>query len=640
MHAILFASRGLARRFSTVPPTAPRTFFVRRSGHDFAEGDFAEVVAPAGASVAALKKAAAAELRVDAPLDTISLSRAAGGSALDARLSTDAAGLVAFDDLLLTVRAQPPPPLPPLPPLATFSGVISRAAVPLNEAALRALAAPSTRPRARLDALGALVAELVKLDGRALGPGAPLPLLRTKTHEALVEALAWQARELAEGTFVGVNGLPCRTLVGARGIGKTAMLRAFCAVAPSAFPSLAVLYVTGEGAAHPRSALHAAYLGELVEAAVAERVLSLGAAASAAPRSRGGDVDDALDAAKLRALVVVDEVDELYRVPDTNAALVSNVSATLGTLATIGGSTAGRYGVFLCGSSASTPRLVCGDGRHLAELFPLARHGIPNLNSQKFKPLRVPSAPCSAVGEVAGMLATLSRCDELPLAALPSARLVTFFVGASPRAVAAAVAAASPALSAARPTERDRTAVAARDLAAAIASGTIAMAPVSIDAEALYGALLTRLVEANAGLRSLIGTSSAAAQLTALLDDSHPWEAAVVPLKLSHAIAAWETIAASSPSGVAHARDAAYIARLLDELADCYWLHVVRADVPGGGGEIWPMTAAHLVFAGEGSRGSIAAVLEAATAVLTPAAELLAAKAVATVALAVTAVTA
>ena len=602
----------LARRFSTVPPAPPRIFFVRRSG-----GDFAEVAAQAGASVASLKEAAAAKLRVDAPLDTISLLRAAGGGTLDARLSIDAAGLVARDELLLTVCA------PPLPPLATFSGVIARAAARLDGAALRAFAAPSTRPRARLDALGALVAELVACDAHALGPGAPLPLLHTQAHMVLLDALVWHARALVAGTFVGVNGLPCRTLIGARGIGKTAMLRAFCAVAPSAFPSLAVLYTTGEGIADSRGAFRDAHLRELIEAAVAERALSLGA--PALPRRRGDDVDTALDAAKLRAFVVLDEVDELYRVPDTNAALVLNVNMTLGALATLGGSTAGRFGIVLCGSSAATPRLVCGDGAHLADRFPLVQHGIPNLNSHKFKPLRIPSAPCSAVREVAGMLATLSRRSALPRAALPSARLITFFVGASPRAVAAAVAAASLELGAARPTMRDRTAAAARGLAAAIADGTIAMASVSSDAEALYGALLARLVTANADLRSLVGTSSAAAQLTALLDDSHPWESTVVPLVLSHAATAWEIIAAASPGGAARARDAAYVARLLDELADGYWLHVVRADVPGGGGEIWPMTAAHVVFAGDGRRGSVAAVLDAATAVLTPAARLLAA---------------
>ena len=558
-----------------------------------------------------------AELRIDAPLDAVTLSR--GGSVLDARLSLAAAGLASRDELIVAVLPLPPPPPPPLPPLpalATFSGVIARAVAPLDAAALAALACASTPPRARLTALGALVAELVALDARALGPGAPLPLLRTEAHVALLDALAWHARALAAGVFVGINGLPCRTIVGARGIGKTAVLRAFCAVAPSAFPSLIVLYATGEGVGDACSAFRAAHLRELVGAALAER------AGAPLDRAGTGDVNAALDAAGLRALVVVDEVDELYRVPDTEAAAVANVNATLGALATIGGSTAGRFGVFLCGSSASTQRLVCGDGAHLADRFPLVRHGIPNLNSHKFKPLRIPSAPCSAVHEVKDMLAALAHRAALPRAALPSARLVTFFVGSSPRAVAIAVAAASIAAEAARPSARARTTAATRGLAAAIASGSLAAGAVSADAGALYGALLARLVTANAELRGLIGTADAAAQLIALLNVEQPWEEKVKPLALGDAAAAWAGVAVGT-SSAARARDSAYVAALLDELADNYFLHIVRDGAAGGGGEIWPMTAAQVVFAGAG-RGAVAAVIEAATAVLAPAARLVA----------------
>ena len=629
----LFSLASSLPRSSLAPRAAERgfasklTLFVKRAGAQ----DFAEVTADSAASVAALKEAVAAKLRVDAPLDAVLLSRAAGGGPLDARLSLDAAGLAARDEIVLSVAKFSPP-------LSTFSGVLHRAPARLDGDALAAFAAASTPPRARLAALGALVAELGALDARALGPGGlPLPLLRTEAHLALVEALAWQARGLAAGAFVGVNGLPCRTLVGARGIGKTAVLRAFCAVAPSAFPSLAVLYATGEGVADARSAFRAAHLLELIEAAVAERALagagagagsgvSAGAGAGAGPaqRGRGGDVDALLDAAGMRAFVVLDEVDELYRVPDTEAASVANVNATLGTLATLGGSTAGRFSVILCGSSAATPRLVCGDGEHLAGRFPLVRHGIPNLTSHKFRPLRIPSAPCSAAHEVADMLALLARRAALPRSALPAARLVAFFVGSSPRAVAAAVSAASVELGAARPSARSRTAAAARGLAAALVSGALPVGPVGHDAEVLYGALLARLVTANAGLRSLIGgASGAAAQIAALLDDARPWEAAVVPLTLRDAASAWEGVAARSPASAALARDSAYLAGLLDELADGYRLHVVRDAAGAGGGAVWPVTAAQIVFA-SGSSVSVGAMVEAAAAALAPAARLIA----------------
>ena len=98
---------------------------------------------------------------------------------------------------------------------------------------------------------------------------------------------------------------------------------------------------------------------------------------------------------------------------------------TRGDLGRLGGVTSGLFGVLLCGSSASTIRLVSADVEHLANRFPLVRCGVPNLNSQKFRDLRVPSARCSASEQVIGMLAMLARRDTLPPEALPAARLVS-----------------------------------------------------------------------------------------------------------------------------------------------------------------------------------------------------------------------
>jgi hypothetical protein len=166
---------------------------------------------------------------------------------------------------------------------------------------------------------------------------------------------------------------------------------------------------------------------------------------------------------------------------------------------------------------------------------------------------------------------------------------------------------------------RQRTAAATRGLSAAIVSSPLVMGQVSSDAGALYGALLARLIAANAGLRGLVGTESATAQLMALLDVTQPWEAAVTPLALRDAEAAWEGVAA----GGARAHDSAYVMGLLDELADNYGFHIVRDEAAPGGGEIWPVTAAQVVFAGAG-RTSVAALVEAAASVLAPVARLIA----------------
>ena len=115
---------------------------------------------------------------------------------------------------------------------------------------------------------------------------------------------------------------------------------------------------------------------------------------------------------------------------------------SLGFLGSLGDGDSGRYGFLLCGSSPSTFDFVCGGYPGLGEVFPLAKGGIPDLNSTKFCVSLVPSCSCTAVGEVAHMLAVLapprragSRQCVLPLRLSPQARLLTFFVGTSPHAI-------------------------------------------------------------------------------------------------------------------------------------------------------------------------------------------------------------
>jgi len=113
----------LARRRSALFPRDPLVFFVQRAGG----ADWAEVAVAPGASVAALKKAALAELRLDAPPDAVELAlaaRAAGAPPLDATQTLEealaAGALTTRAKLVVAVRAPPPP--------AALSFFIQRAA--------------------------------------------------------------------------------------------------------------------------------------------------------------------------------------------------------------------------------------------------------------------------------------------------------------------------------------------------------------------------------------------------------------------------------------------------------------------------------------------------------------------------------
>ncbi len=75
---------------------------------------------------------------------------------------------------------------------------------------------------------------------------------------------------------------------------------------------------------------------------------------------------------------------------------------------------------------------------HLRAKYPFSSSGA-TLESDKVERVLLPSAPCNASEEVAHILAVLLHCKELPESLLPQARLLTFFVGAKPRAVEAAL---------------------------------------------------------------------------------------------------------------------------------------------------------------------------------------------------------
>ena len=60
-------------------------------------------------------------------------------------------------------------------------------------------------------------------------PDMALPLLDTDSHLTLLAGLVQPAEQLQAGNYKGLNGVACRVLMGARGIGKTNLARAFTA---------------------------------------------------------------------------------------------------------------------------------------------------------------------------------------------------------------------------------------------------------------------------------------------------------------------------------------------------------------------------------------------------------------------------
>jgi hypothetical protein len=565
-------TRGLAAAAPRKPRrrvSPPRhTFFVQRA----VGGGFAEVEVAAGASVSALVDATVAKLRLDAPPDTVTLAlagAAAGAPPLDATLSLEealAAGALApRAKLLVTVR--PADHIAVRLDLATFSNVLSRGPdAALGASLLTALADARTDAPARVAALNALVADVVVRDAGALCGEPSLPIFQTVAHASLLETLVGHARALVAGDFEGSNGTACRTLVGPRGIGKTVLLRAFAAVAASAFPSLVVVYVTGEGVKQRRtSSFRAGDLGDVIEAAA--RARGADAVLHSGPRA----LHAALRLAGLRVLLLLDEVDELYRVTEADGDARTHVLSSLGALQATSSSTTGLFGVLACGSSASTHALICADAQ-FGDKFPLVRAGVPDLNDTKFRRLSIETAPCSRSDEVAAILASRAAYagrDAQPAELLKLARQLTFFVGVAPRAILAALP--------------SRGVV---DVRAPITSH------LSEPALNLYAAVLDALVVANAELRALT-LNDDSLKSSALTDAECPWEKAVRPLEWVDVQAAWAR--AASGAGDSGVRDNRILVRLVDDLADAQLVHIEEKG--GSGMRLWPTTAAQVVAA-------------------------------------------
>jgi hypothetical protein len=471
-----------------------------------------------------------------------------------------------------------------VPPLSTFSNVLappSGGRVNFDQQQLRILTAASTPTSQRIAALNVLAAQLLQQKPGALGEDISLPLFDTTAHCQIFEAVYDQVLGLSLGAYVGINGKPCRQLSGARGIGKTTMLRALVAVLSAAFPDVIFLYVTGSGFDLRLSSFSSMDLLSLMLAAAKECGVEADITTDAFALNK------ALRAKGKRMFIVVDEIDDLYRT-DMTEPRRTHVKGSLGMLSLLGDQKSGLYSVFLCGSSAVTPRLISAETAHLASSFPLVATGVPNLNSTKFKRLPIASASCVDIKEVEVMVERLNTSGVLNVQQRAEfSRLLAFLVGAVPRSIGDALSSSTGAasLSATRMSEL------VDDL---LGSSTGPGTALPEDASFLYDELLDRLVKANTELVDLLlNQADCTVNSEAVLNE--PWEKKLNPLPWADAQDAWATVAARQ--GFAHGRDSGYLIRLLDMLSDNHKL-VQRRELGEASASSWPMSVAQVVLAG------------------------------------------
>ena len=269
------------------------------------------------------------------------------------------------------------------------------------------------------------------------------PCLRTKTHHELLEALLWTTLHLDNNFFEGKRGISSGLFLGAKGTGKSTTLRTWTSLCPVLFPNVIPVFlnmnhVLDEESPNPTSNPAEVNLAESSVLDIVLRVLADTHGISPVPNAtRGTRILSALRRAGRRALVIVDELDQLYRLkpapPGTREAAAFDTAArSLATLTFLGDQASGLVSTILCGSSAVLPLLItCNGDDSVRREFPRLE-GAPNLNGTKFRSTRLHSnTPVDLEGAL-HVLFPKSVHDEN---ARYQARLCMLCAGATPRAL-------------------------------------------------------------------------------------------------------------------------------------------------------------------------------------------------------------
>jgi hypothetical protein len=273
-------------------------------------------------------------------------------------------------------------------------------------------------------------------------------IFQTQSHIDLLTILKDGVLSLSTGEYVETNG-SAWTLVGAKGIGKTTTLQSFTDVCSVLFPDVVSVYVSFNEFNVTNGPLTTSTLLEAVWQNLIDRgflpkparqtlmatvcnafwqyLRDLGFIPQTRKISFHELLVNALRTANLRLLILVDEIDQLYRVPH-DGEIGKLCVKSLNDLSFLGNQTSGRFLTYICGSSSAIPLLVTRnlpDG--MLNEFPLIK-AAPNLNGTKFSTQRVYSSPPTDLNVVKIII-------NQPNCSIEFQRVVAFTSGATARSI-------------------------------------------------------------------------------------------------------------------------------------------------------------------------------------------------------------
>jgi hypothetical protein len=197
---------------------------------------------------------------------------------------------------------------------------------------------------------------------------------RSISHVRLMDTLLAQAACLLDGRWKGERGLASAAIVGAKGIGKSTVLRMFACLGGHLVPGMTPVYISYAENTPLRTGSLMTTVKKLLDIPPTESLY------------------DVIRARNLRLFLMVDELDQVYRVSPQMSTFEHAVT-TLYELAGLGDQASGRICTLICSSSPVLPLLITCDASHSPihrSEFPLLS-STPNLNGQKYRTIRLPA---------------------------------------------------------------------------------------------------------------------------------------------------------------------------------------------------------------------------------------------------------
>jgi hypothetical protein len=211
-------------------------------------------------------------------------------------------------------------------------------------------------------------------------------LYMTKTQQQIFSILWSQVDNLCKGNYRATQGVCATTMVGAKGIGKTATLKIFNATAKYAFGNLIELYISMNNILHEGCPLQVNSILNIVANELQRIGLTFDEDEVRLPML-GQRVIEALNKANVYLHICVDELDQAYKV---NGEIYPALVRSLHDLVYLGNQPSGRIAVLVCSSSALIENLITTNAdERLRDEFVLLKTGATNLNGNKYITKRV-----------------------------------------------------------------------------------------------------------------------------------------------------------------------------------------------------------------------------------------------------------